>query len=202
MKTIFLLIALLVSAFMLKVNAQKDSSNWKLSSVYFSTGETPLTVGNTFGFSVTKGSSVLLCDYNDDLGEVLYFYAPSKFVSFGPTGGFFKNTPWFGPVLSFSLFNGHFTTLNWVGWSTGNPEKETTVAELPFCFSFQQATLTLAGFNFKYAVQNYQKNPTEQIVQIDRNFILNKNLNLSGGGGYMIRAEKFLWFMCISYNFK
>jgi len=127
---VMLLIALamaLASAF------SQENENWKLNSISIGSGETPLSSGLAVSAVISKEKSVFLCDYNSTLGEILYFYSPIKQFSFGYSGGVFKSNMWVfwsGPIASLNLLNGHFTTLNWFGWSLGDPEMEKTESEI------------------------------------------------------------------------
>jgi len=177
-----------------------DNLNWNLNSITFCTGETPLTSGNTFSGVFSKQKSTILVDYNATLGELIYLYSPIKQMSFGPSGGFVKNTPWFAPILTFSLFKGMFKTLHWVGWSFGDPEEKGTSEEILFCFSYHQISLLYAGFECSYANNVYQKNNPEDILCMKKTFELNNQFSTFFGTGYMFNTEKFLWSTGISFN--
>src|SRR6056297_4004059 len=103
MKQLTVLVLTLISMIVfnsLETIAQEKnvSESWKFNSASFTTGVTSLTKGNTLSASFSKNKSLLVLDYNKELGEFLYFYSPIKQVSLGGSGGFFKNVPWFGPI--------------------------------------------------------------------------------------------------------
>jgi hypothetical protein len=191
-------IILLISG---SVFSQKNDSLWKFNSISLSSGETPLSSGLAISTVVSKGKSTFMCDYNSALGEILYFYSPVKQFSIGYSGGVFKNTFWSGPIASLSLFKEHFTTLNWVGWSLGDPEKSKTASELKFHFSYNQFNLNIKPFQVYYILLHYQKCFPEHIFGIKGTFKLYEKVSLSGGLGYMLKADKFLWSTGIDYNF-
>lgn len=198
MKNLILLFALVISVS--ELNAQ-DSTGWNISSISFSTGETPLTSGNTFTGVFSKGKSTIIVDYNATLGELIYFYSPIKQFSFGPSGGFVKNTPWVAPIAQLDLFKSHVKTLHWIGWSLGDPEKGGTSKEVLFCFSYQQVSLLHKGVELYYANNIYQKNTSEHIFGVKETFKLNKKFSTFFGGGYMMNAKKFLWSTGLNYNY-
>ena len=107
--------------------------------------------------------------------------------------GFFKNTPWVGPIAEIKFFKGHFKTLNWFGWSFGEAEKSTTEAEVNFMFSYHQFSLVWGGVECYYTLQHYYCALPEHIVGTKISSKLGKNFSIFGGVGYMARAEKFLW---------
>ena len=167
-------------------------------------GETPLTKGITFTPIISKGKVTIIMDFNAEIGEIMVFYSPTKkgWISFGPSAGFYKNSPWIGPILSLNLFKGHFKTLNWVGWSFGDPEKSTTEKDPAFLFSYQQ--FSVCGWNAEiyYVLQHYQYLIPEHIFGAKYNFNCFKHISISPGLGYMLHTEKFLWSLGFSYNFK
>ncbi len=201
-KLMVLLAAVLLSSIVLKVEAQIENSKWKLNSLTLFTGETPLTKGITFTPIFEKGKSTFVLDLNAELGEAMYFYSVKKWFSVGPSIGFLKNTPWIGPICSFNLFKGHFKTLNWVGWSFGDPEKGTSESLPRFLFSYHEFSLTYKNLTCYYTLQHYQEMLPEHIVGAKATFSLNENFSLFGGLGYMTRAEKYLWSVGISYKTK
>ncbi|MCA9487730.1 MAG: hypothetical protein KC516_02095 [Nanoarchaeota archaeon] len=190
----------LIFLFPLLGKSQNQIKEWSLSSVTIQTGETPLTKGITITPSFSVGESTLLIDFNAELGEVMYFQNLTGWVSGGPSGGFYKNSPWVGPIWSFNLFDGHLTTLNWFGWSFGNPEEGTTKENPKFLFSYHQANIIFNPFEVYYVFQHYQELPVEHITGMKFNFNPNKKIVLSGGLGYMFHAEKPLWSMGMSYR--
>lgn len=204
---IVLLVILLSLILFATTNVFAQETEWKLNSISWSTGETPLTSGNTFSAVMSKDNVTIIADYNDDLGEIIYFYSPEKSnrFSFGPSGGEFKNTFWAGPITQFVLLKRHLTILNWVGWSLGDPEDlegKGEPSELKFCFAYHQATISAKGFDAYYANQIYQKNDMEHIFGLKKTFNLSERISLCGGLGYMLNAEKFLWSTGLNYNFK
>lgn len=108
---------------------------------------------------------------------------------------------WSGPIASLNLFNGHLTTLHWAGWSLGDPEMEKTTSEIKFCFSYQQVSLNWKFAEVYYALLHYQKCKPEHIFGIKGTFKLYDNFSLTGGLGYMLNKEKYLWSTGIVYNF-
>lgn len=205
-KSILAVLILIVLAFLIPAikSSAQDSVNWKLNSVSISSGETPLSSGLAFSAKISRGKSVVLCDYNSTLGEALYFYSPIKQFSFGYSGGVFKSNIWVfwaGPIASFSLFDGHLTTLNWAGWSLGDPEMEKTTSEIKFCFSYQQISLNWKFAEAYYALLHYQRCKPEHIFGTKFNFNLSEKISLCGGLGYMLNAEKYLWSTGLDYNF-
>lgn len=188
----------------LEIAAQEKnvSESWRFNSASFTTGVTSLTKGNTLSASFSKDRSLLVLDYNKELGEFLYFYSPIKQISFGGSGGFFKNVPWFGPIASFNLVKGHIKTLHWIGWSLGDPEKRNTSEEMLFCFSYQQISVNYNGFEAYYALQHYQDFPEEHIFGIKKDFQLNENFSVPASGGYMLNADNLIWSIGLSYNVK
>ncbi|MFA5953713.1 MAG: hypothetical protein WC812_03910 [Candidatus Pacearchaeota archaeon] len=179
-------------------NSQEISSpeKWKINSINFVAGETPLTKGITLSPVFSKGKSTIMIDLNQELGELMFFYSPKKWCSIGPSVGFFKNTSWVGPIASLNIFNGHVTTLNWVGWSFGNPEAiggGTTNSNVDFLFSFHQVSVNYFGVEGYYILQHYQKNFPGHIVGVKYTFALGDNFSLFGGYAYMFRADKSLW---------
>jgi len=169
------------------------SEKYNLKSASFYTGESSLTKGNTLTLVFEKDKKSLTLDLNNDLGEVIYFYSPKDWYSVGFSGGYVYNTPWFGPIGSLNLFKGHLTTLHWFGWSTGNPEERSTKLEASFCFSYQKASINIAGFQLSYANQIYQHNDPEHIFDIKKSFKINNYFSTFASGGYMLNSDKFLW---------
>lgn len=176
-------------------------TNWNISSISLCTGETPLTSGLTFSGVVLKDKSSLILDLNNDLGEIIYFYTPIKQISAGFSGGFLYNTPWFGPIASFNLLDGHITTLNWIGWSAGDPERGNTSEKIIFCFSYQQFNLNWKDFQAYYVLLHYQKNIPEHIFGMTGTLDFNEKVSLFGGVGYMYNEDKVLWSTGFKYNF-
>lgn len=196
-----LLIIVISLIIKLQIHAQKtDSLGWRLNSLSFSTGETSLTKGNTLSGSFSKNKSILVFDFNDALGEAIYFYSLSKNISAGPTIGFLNNIIWFGPISNICLFKEHVGILSWVGWSFGNTEKGNPDSEIEFCFSYHQIVLSGWKYKISYALQHYQKNCPEHIFELKKTINLNKNFSTSFGGGYMTKSEKFLWNLALNYN--
>ena len=185
----------------------EEKTKWEVVSISIMTGETPLTKGLTFTPAISKGKWTIVADFNAELGEIMFFFSPTKknWISFGPSAGFFKNSPWIGPILSFSLFKGHFKTLNWVGWGFGDPEKATTEIEPTFLFSYHQFSLVSSwerfGAEAYYVLQHYQKNIPEHIVGAKIEVNCFPNLYVSPGLGYMIHAKKYLWSIALTYRF-
>lgn len=198
MKNLILGLSLLV---VLSLSAQETKKeNWKINSLSISTGETPLTKGITLTPEFSKGKSVLLMDFNAELGEAMYFYSPKKWFAICPSVGFFKNTIWVGPIGSLNLFNGHIKTLNWVGYSAGNPEESSTKSEANFLFSYQWITVAVKGIEVYYVLQHYQR-CLEHISGVKATFNLSHEIKLFGGLGYMFNAEKYLWSTGFVWNF-
>jgi hypothetical protein len=193
-------LAITIALISMCINAQ-DSTAWKLNSVSISTGETPLLNGLAFSGVITKGKSTWIADYTSTLGEVIYLYAPKKWIFFGPSVGFLKNTTWVGPIASLNLFKGYLTTLNWVGWSFGDPEIGNTSGEIGFMFSYHQTNINWKSLQVYHVLLHYQKNPTENIFGIKETYELSDNISLFGGWGYMLDAEKHLWSTGLNYNF-
>jgi hypothetical protein len=196
------LILMIVGSIAMSANAQEENTGWRLYSQTLLTGETPLTKGMTSTSVFCKGKSCLVLDMNAELGEIMYLYSVTKWFSVGPSIGFFKNTPWVGPVAEIKLFNSHFKTLNWFGWSFGNPEEETTKLKPKSLFSYHQFSLVYNWVEGYYILQHYQENLPEHIVGTKVTFPIGENFSIFGGLGYMIRADKFLWSTGVTYNRK
>jgi len=194
---------IILSVFSSKTIAQEtDNPGWEINSVSFHTGETPLTKGNTFAATFSKQNSVLILDYNKELGEALYFYSPVKNVSVGGSGGVFRNTLWAGPIASLSFFDGHLNTLHWVGWSLGNPEMKKTTKEILFCFAYNEISFSFNGFETYYALQKYQDFPYQHIVGGRKTISLNEKFSTFFSGSYVLNKDHFMWSVGMSYNFK
>lgn len=200
MKSLISILVLIFLSFGFANAQENNSSKWKVNSLTFMTGETPLLKGNSLTVSFSKAKSDFVVDINSELGEFLHFYSGKNF-SPGYSAGFYKNFPWAGPVLTMQFFKGHFKTLNWVGWSFGNPEESTTETKPAFLFSYHQFSLVYKWIEGYYTLQHYQKSLPEHLGGMKLTFSLNKNIFIFGGWGYMTRAEKHLWSMGLTYSF-
>jgi hypothetical protein len=60
--------------------------------------------------------------------------------------------------------------------------------------------LNLKPVQFYYALLHYQKNEPEHIFGLKADLNLSEKISLSGGLGYMLNAEKYLWSTGFSYN--
>ena len=162
------------------------------------TGETPLLKGNSFTAVFSKAKSTFVLDINLELGEFLHFYSTKNFCP-GYSAGFYKNSPWIGPIFTTEFFKGHFKSLNWVGWSFGDPEKSTTKAKADFLFSYHQFSLVYKWVECYYVLQHYQSNLPEHVEGIKLTLPISKNFFVFGGWAYMKRAEKNLWSMGLTF---
>jgi hypothetical protein len=198
MKNSNLLILVLIIFGTMSLNAQ---SNWEMNSLSIFTGETPLTKGTTITGIFTKGKNTLVLDFNNKLGEVMYFHTPVKQFSFGPSIGFYKNSPWLGPIFSFEFFKGKFKTLNWIGGSFGDPEAGTTSEKFEFLFSYHQFSLVLKDIEIYYVLQHYQENMPEHIFGTKISHKISEQISLFSGLAFMERSKKYLWSMGLKYVF-
>lgn len=179
--------------------ADSNSNDWKLTTLGLSTGKTPLVNGVTAVASFAKGEedevSVML---NTDFGQVVYSKTFGN-VKLSPTGGFYLNVPWAGPMINFSMFKGNLISTHWIGWSAGIPEnRKTTLAVIPFMFSYQELRMYAGNWNFAYAVQHYQQNKADHILNIQKKFSLGKH-KLSADISYVYPKKEFLWGMGVQF---
>ena len=203
MKNLFLITLLIFGINF--VNAQ-EKEDWKIKSANVLSGESPLSSGMAGSINLSRANQSLSCDFNSTLGEALHFYSPDsvKWMSFGYSAGVFKSqiwVPWAGPIVSFNFFKGHLTTLNWAGWSLGNPEDEIFEFSTLFCFSYQQVSLNWKFAEVYYALMHYQKCKPEHIFGTKLTKNICDKVSVFGGVGYMTTAEKYLWSMGINFNF-
>jgi len=164
------------------------------------TGTTPLSSGLACSVMIQKSKSSLILDLNKSMGQLVWLYTPAKNISVGLSGGFFNQVLWFGPLVSINLFNGHFSTLHWVGWSMGDTEEGITGLEVPFCFSYQQIALNWAGFEASYVLFHYQKEAPENIFNLKKTFNVDDNLCIFGSGGYMFKKDKIIFAIGMNYS--
>ena len=190
-----------------RASDRDEKPKFRLEEQSFSTGETPLTKGLTSTSVFGKGKSTFVVDLNAELGEVMYFYSFTKWFSVGPSIGFFKNSPWAGPIAEITLFKSkaedkfYFKTLNWFGWNAGNAEESTIKAEANFMFSYHQFTFVFWNrVEAYYIFQHYQKMLPEHISGVKSTISLSEKFSVFGGCGYMFRAEKFLWSMGLTFK--
>lgn len=183
-----------------------QGDDFKVKSTHFYTGEGSLSsgFGNTTFFG-WKGY-IAEVDMVDNMGQVLITKEVVEGIAVGPTWGFFENTMWIAPVLQLNLFNGHLETLNWVGWSFGDAQNNSTKLGLNFMFSYQQLTVKIGnpdGTNLAVygAKQNYYKT-NDDIVGLKLNMQFSKKLSGFWGWGYMDHSSKHLWTCGLSYNFE
>ncbi len=197
-----------IFVFAISVNAQetKDTTKtkewWDGLSATFVTGETALTDGNTLFLAWKKGKSVLMADFNAELGEFMYFYYPKPWFSIGPSVGFLWGRPYAGPIGTIEFYKGNFkfNTLNWFGWDFGN-----ALNEFNFLFSFHQFNF---GYTFKekfsieayYVLQHFKKNVPEHIPGTKLTFILNETWSAFGGWAYMVHENYHLWSCGITFK--
>ncbi len=212
MKNLIFIISLVVFSTTLFAQETSDSTTSvaKKSFTQFSasahTGVGPLTKGNTFTLAFSGKKSYLSFGVNNALGEIIYLHSLNKNFSVGFSGGYLNNTLWAGPIATTSWFGGHLNTLHWAGWSHGNTEEGNTEIMPMFCFSYQQASLNIYGFEALYANQIYQELPAEHIFNLKKTFKI-KTRKLPGdftcffSGGYMLNSEKFLWSSGLSWAF-
>lgn len=185
-----------------KDTLKSNASVWEGLSITFLTGETSLTKGNTLSVAWKKGKSVLITDINDELGEFMYLYYPKKWFSIGPSVGFLRGIPYFGPIGTLEWYKDNFSfkTLDWFGWDFGN-----SINKCSFLFSYHQITL---GYNFNnkflpeayYVLQHFQKNLPEHLFGTKVTFGLNSTWSVFGGWAYMLREDYHLWSCGINFN--
>lgn len=195
MKAILLFAVMALAANM--AFAQTSDSDYRLSSVTLSSGESALS--NGIGGSVTVTNAT----------ETLYFQVAANYVQFmygrnygcayvAGSGGFFDNTPWIGPYVVVQPLK-YLTFTTWEGVSAGAGGDPSWKGR--FFFAYNNATIDLGPAYVAYTVLHYQRDVVNNLPGAGLNVPLGKRFRGVIGCDYSLRDHKPLFASSLTYTF-
>lgn len=137
----------------------------KLSSIELSTGKSALSSGFSAEFNFATKNNKTQITLRQDRILINSLWTVKKIrVSVGPSFGYFQNVPFAGAIAVFAPFK-FFSTLHWVGYSFGEPNKK--LAFKPsFLFLVNSASIKVWNFSASYSIISFMELPTKQVVSL------------------------------------
>lgn len=178
--------------------ASAVKTDFRVTSIVVSTGETPLTSGLTVDLFAESSRYTDQFTANADFGQFIV-RRKFRYFSLGPTFGIFKNAVWVAPMLC-STF-GPFSTTHWIGPVAGRPDHP-SIKEANFFFSIQSVGLAVGPLSATYTLQHFLEELPKHLLTVDGSFRVGGNLKMGGGWTQDFRARRPLFALMAKYNFK
>lgn len=195
----FFLIALIIA---LTIPTMGQQNTFRIKSVSYMVGKTTLLNRSTFSMELGNEKSTWLIDLNVELAEAIYFHKVNNWFSIGESQGFYKNVLWWGPIASLHFDKIGLSTLNWIGWSAGNPETGITEWNPAFLFNYHEVNWRIRTVQLNYTYSKYQRLDANNFVGAKKFFKVTKNLTAFAAGLYNLNKGEYLWSAGLSFALK
>jgi len=158
-----LLLFLVISTFGQKDSVSTAEKSIKLSSIELSTGKSALSAGFSAEFNFETKNNKTQIVLREDRIFVNSLWCIKKIrVSVGPSAGYFQNVPFAGAMAVFAPFK-FFSTLHWVGYSFGEPNKKLSFKP-SFLFLVNSASVKVWRLTASYSIISFMELPTKQVL--------------------------------------
>lgn len=171
---------------------------FNLSSVTASIGKGALSSGYDISIAFSNGENTFKVTGNHTRVYGTYSWEVFHDARVLATGGFFKNTPWFGPQVIFSPAD--FVTLtSWYGFSFGTPEhpdwKMTTMVQ------YNAISIKVAGITVTYAISKFVYDPIDYIPGVAYSGSINKSWGYNVSVDYTVNGKEPLFMFGLQCKF-
>jgi len=197
MKKVIFLSIIFVTILCFNVFGQSDSvvaKKIELSSVELSTGRSALSSGLSLDFFLKGEKTNTQITLRQDRIFFNHIYSlPKLKISVGPSVGYFQNVPFGGVIGKFSPLK-FFSTLHWVGYSFGEPNKKMNI-EPSFLFLVNSANINVWRLRGSYSVVKFMELPAKHVVSVCYQHQIAKNFAVYTDAGYdLTNKEQLLKF--------
>lgn len=177
------------------VNFTSAQEDWRFSGLTANVGKGAFTSGFDITAKFDKGSKSLSFTGNHERVYFIYSWSLPFNISFGASGGFFKNMPWAGPYVIIAPTK-FLSFLHWSGCRFGQPEKpDTKIKDFFFTNGFY---LKIERFSFGFLWMKFLGEKTF-IPGVSYIFPINKNFRVFVGMDYKKSVALPLYRIGVSY---
>jgi hypothetical protein len=187
-------ILILVLFFNLSASAQ----NFKLSSTSASLGKGSVSSGYDICLNFQNDEQEIFSVVGNHTRVTLAYTWPVSPFNLAASGGFFKNTPWLGPKVTFNPCS-FITTMHWLAVSAGKPEKPEFKARL--LFGFNAIYVKVGKFQLTYSLLNWLVEEPQHIPGIFFGNPIGDNWSYSVGVEYNLRDSEPLFQFAFKKTF-
>ena len=194
--TLVLMVALFLSG---AISAQtKDNGEVKITDLTISSGKSSLSTGICGSIGIETGDEYkLIFEVNQSYMQFMYGKVIGDFYIAG-SGGYFNNTPWIGPYVTYSPTN-WLSFLTWEGWEAGTDGKPST-KEVNMYFAYNSVKVSIGIFYAQYALLHFEKCIPDNLPGVGIAIPVGK-YTFSIGADYSLRDEKPLFSGALTLRF-